>query len=261
MIDGSCTDKRYAPINPILFGRERCAPSHAFGPAKRTHWLLHFVVSGKGLFETERGRYTLQSGDMFVIAPLEQTYYRADDTHPWEYIWLGFSCEGALPHPLSDVMHCPAARPIFEEVSAAMERSGGRSEFLLSRIWARFGLLMEQEPERVDYVQRAVELIRTAYVREDLSVQGIADALGLDRSYLSVLFKRKLSQSPSDYLLQHRMKHAVRLLTELHTSITVTAHSVGYPDVYTFSKAFKRHTGRSPRAFLREYCATPSPTP
>ena len=40
-------DYGYGGLNPVQFGREACAPAHAYGPAVRTHWLLHYAV-GKG---------------------------------------------------------------------------------------------------------------------------------------------------------------------------------------------------------------------
>ena len=77
---------RIKPINPIQCGYHKCAPDHDYGPATRDHWLLHFVVSGKGEFETARGKHRLTAGDMFIIRPYEITYYKADTDHPWEYI-------------------------------------------------------------------------------------------------------------------------------------------------------------------------------
>jgi len=49
-------------------------------------------------------------------------------------------------------------------------------------------------------------------------------------------------------------------MTKKHMSVTVTALSVGYPDVYTFSKAFKKHFGMSPRAYKKQPpCQAESP--
>ena len=50
-------DYQYKGISPMQFGRENCAPGHFFGPSVRTHWLLHYVVSGFGKFEREGETY------------------------------------------------------------------------------------------------------------------------------------------------------------------------------------------------------------
>lgn len=63
-------------LNPVQFGSERCAPSHAFGPAVRTHWLLHYVISGQGRFTREGETHPVHAGNIFVIPPYLETYYR-----------------------------------------------------------------------------------------------------------------------------------------------------------------------------------------
>ena len=45
------SDEGYLGLNPIQFGYENCEKSKFFGPAVRTHWLIHFVVSGFGIFK------------------------------------------------------------------------------------------------------------------------------------------------------------------------------------------------------------------
>ena len=44
-------DQHYKGYNPVQFGSETCDPGHFFGPSVRTHWLLHYVVYGFGIFE------------------------------------------------------------------------------------------------------------------------------------------------------------------------------------------------------------------
>jgi len=66
--------------------------------------------------------------------------------------------------------------------------------------------------------------------------------------------------SVAEYLTDYKMKRAAELMTKKHMSVTVTALSVGYPDVYTFSKAFKKHFGMSPRAYKKQPpCQAESP--
>ena len=73
-------------LNPVQFGSERCAPSHAFGPAVRTHWLLHYVISGQGRFTREGETHPVHAGNIFVIPPYLETYYQADAQTPWHYV-------------------------------------------------------------------------------------------------------------------------------------------------------------------------------
>lgn len=52
-----------------------------------------------------------------------------------------------------------------------------------------------------------------------------------------------------EYLLIYRMKIASKLLLDTSLTIQDIANKVGYSDVFTFTKAFKRHTGKSPSTY------------
>ena len=72
-------------------GHESCAPGHFFGPAIRTHYLLHVILKGKGIYRTGSKEYSLKEGEGFLIKPQEVTYYEADPLEPWEYAWVSFA--------------------------------------------------------------------------------------------------------------------------------------------------------------------------
>lgn len=71
-------------------GMEECDPCHSYGPIKRTEYLLHYVLNGKGIYKVNGKTYHLGKHDSFIIYPDELTYYEADKEDPWTYIWIGF---------------------------------------------------------------------------------------------------------------------------------------------------------------------------
>ena len=50
-------------------GLERCAPGQTWGPGIRDHYLIHLVVSGKGVFEVGGRTYEVVPGDLFFARP------------------------------------------------------------------------------------------------------------------------------------------------------------------------------------------------
>ena len=84
---------------------------------------------------------------------------------------------------------------------------------------------------------------------EPIHIQDIADFCGLDRSYLSKLFKEVTGYSPQRYLLTYRIKKAKELLESTELSIQHVSYSVGYNDPLAFSKFFKQETGLSPTQY------------
>ena len=55
------------------FGEEKCLPMHAYGPAVRDHYLIHFVASGSGKFYCDCTEYEVSAGQGFLILPNEET--------------------------------------------------------------------------------------------------------------------------------------------------------------------------------------------
>lgn len=62
-------DRGFTDLNPIMLGFEQLSAGKSYGPEKRDCHLIHFVVSGKGVFETSRGKYEVHAGQCFLIRP------------------------------------------------------------------------------------------------------------------------------------------------------------------------------------------------
>lgn len=251
------TAQRYLDIEPVQCGMDNCAPSHSFGPATRTYYLLHFVVSGKGTFTTSRGSFSLGKSDMFIIRPYEITYYEADKNEPWSYIWIAFNASIKLPTVIStaDTIYAPFLEKIFlDAVNTEAFDNGkhGYEAFLCGKIFELCSYLYSSEREETEiserYVKPAVSIMEAEYA-SGITVGKIADRLHLNRSYFTVIFKEIMKKSPGEYLSELRMKEAAKLLSVYKCSVTVTAGSVGYPDVFVFSRAFKRYYGCSPTKY------------
>ena len=60
-------------------GLERCAPGQTWGPGIRDHYLIHLVVSGKGIFEVGGRTWEVSEGDLFFARPSQLIRYTADE--------------------------------------------------------------------------------------------------------------------------------------------------------------------------------------
>ena len=101
------------------------------------------------------------------------------------------------------------------------------------------------------YVKNVIGYIKLKY-SDPIKIEHIALACGLNRSYLTRLFKEATGYTLQQYLTIYRMKQAMRLLKETDKSIQEITAAVGYSDTFTFSKAFKRQYGKSPSSFRDE---------
>lgn len=96
------------------------------------------------------------------------------------------------------------------------------------------------------YVQEAISYMELHYQRE-LTVEEIANACRLNRSYFSKLFKEKKGVPPQEFLIRLRLSKAAGLMRNTTMSISDISASCGYPNQLHFSRAFKQRYGMSPR--------------
>lgn len=92
-------------------GYSTTEPLHSFGPVVRPHYIIHFILNGKGIFQIREKTYHLETGQGFLIEPDELTFYQSDAQEPWEYLWIGFNGK-MIPEFLKQI-GLSSAHPIF----------------------------------------------------------------------------------------------------------------------------------------------------
>lgn len=266
-------------------GRSVCLPGHSFGPDVRFNYLIHYIISGKGIFETDSQRYPLCQGQAFLIKPGVSTFYQADTDEPWNYLWISF--QGRLAdqvvrdlgighkHP---VFSCENGSLLVEIMDRLFAASGsGSSLYQHSQLLAFLHVLAGQPgagqntgslKNRANYhIDRALAFIRANYSNH-LNVSDIANYLGISRVYLFTLFQEHMGQSPQEYLSSFRLGCARELLTTtaipinevallcgyknagvFASAIDTISYSCGYEDPAVFSRAFKKKYRMAPLSY------------
>ena len=90
-------------------------------------------------------------------------------------------------------------------------------------------------------------------------LEELAQACAMSRTTFAFHFRAAAGAAPLTYLTQWRMRLAEKTLREEATPVAVIAESLGYTSESAFSNAFKRVTGRSPRAYRSAMHATGLP--
>lgn len=253
----------------LFCGRQNYQPGEIVGPAVREHYLVHYCLSGRGIYRAQGIKYEIGPGEGFLILPGELTSYQADAQEPWSLIWVGFTgsrvadylqCCGLRKDRCT--FQCPQSQQLEACVDAMLEfdtAGAGNELLLLGELYVFLGWIAQpaQNSARrsretaAEYVELAMEYIRSHF-QEDLTVAKLARYVGLNRSYLTTVFQNTINMSPQQYLMRFRMEWAAKMLCEDKLTVGEIARSCGYPDPLTFSKAFKRTLGVTPTQYRRE---------
>lgn len=271
MIQAAVNPATYPGLHLLFIGTEACEPGKGWGPGVKEHYKIHYIHRGRGRFVAEGQAYSLGSGHAFLIEPGQVVQYEADKLEPWSYSWIIFDGDQAaasleragLGKANPVVLDGPGAELGLAMEELLMADQGGRSTDIRQQsiFLAFMAALIDRGDERIGpgqnrqsmqemYVRSAL-LYLQVHFSASLSIEDLARHVGIDRKYLSALFKRHVHQSPQEYLSHFRMERARVLLGRQELSIAQVARSVGYKDPLAFSKAFRLLVGISPRDYRR----------
>lgn len=265
-------DDLYVDLNLYQFGWEKCSPLHHYGPAVRNHFLFHYVVSGKGRLELNNETYTVEAGQGFLLCPQQISSYYADYDDPWTYTWVEFDglrareCMTLAGLSEAQPIYTPGARyghdgleryfmDLINTAGQASIRLVGLGMILLDEIVQTSKTRVSSNKDKrlqEFYIKEALAFIDGNYQR-DISIEEIAYASGLNRSYFGRIFKEFMGKSPQQFLSSYRMNKAAELLKNSRISIAAVGSSVGYGNQLHFSRAFKGIFGVSPREYRSKY--------
>lgn len=232
-------------------------------------YVLQYVVEGRADYPVSGHMYATVKGDLLFHRPGELHSILTVEGEPYVCLSLVFHF-GANDFPVPQ---------LFGETHLLGNYAGTELEKKLNRLVHMYrqpglaaqlqaqGLLLEvlgeaaaglhriQTDSTVEVRTKAKLLLLQNYIREhyDQPVQhsDLEQIAGLSRNYIIVQFKRQFGLTPMQYLTWVRIQKARELALQTGLSISEIAGRVGYADVHTFGKMFKKKTGTS----LSQFCA------
>ena len=100
-------------------------------------------------------------------------------------------------------------------------------------------------------ISRVMRYLQHNYMMYDISLDSVGGILGINPSYLSVLFKKSTGINFVDYISDLRINAAKELLKDPLKPNSEIARSVGYESSSYFARAFKKKTGMTPTDFRK----------
>lgn len=251
MKDRFIVPSQWHSVSPISYGHHECPPGYAFGPAVRTHYLLHYVLSGSGFLEKSGQQVSVSTGDIFVILPGEITTYGTSTEDPWTYCWLGFTASGELACLSTPVIRQPPVRHIFQQITDCCDLEYPDAKIFSLTFELLYLLSREKTGVHLGTADAAVYVktyLENSYMRK-IDIAQLADTLHIDRRYLTHIFKKHYGIPPQAYLTQLRLEKAKEFL-QAGYNVSSAASMSGFSDVCNFSRKYKAFFGVSPRSHI-----------
>lgn len=211
-------------------------------------------------------------GCTIVIWPpgAEQFYSWGDCANTEPHSWM--HVEGMLVAQQIESMQLPVNTPLalpdetvmlsaleglFDEMRHALQADGVILQNIFEN-WARAIHRQIQHQNPTSFIppgllrvrQKLDENFRRIPPLEELTV-----VAAMSRSHLCHRFRQHFGSTISEYVIRKRMAAGQRLLYERSLRPGEIADAVGYPDIYQFSKQFKKTFGVSPSHYRKRYAS------
>lgn len=230
---------------------------------------IMLVLSGEGEITVADKTYPVKKGDVIVYNLGVAHSERATEDSGVELAFFGitnFKVEGLPTDFLIDTHACPVLHTEAEEErftlyfrSLVDEATADRpySE-LMVKYWTRLiliGILRLADVCEATLVTNAAFTRIYEYLNKHFAeiscMEEICTALGVNKYYLSHVFKKYMGTPPMQYVTLRRIAHAKQLLRETDLSAAAVSEACGYHDRVLFFKAFRKIEGTTPGEFRR----------
>jgi AraC-like DNA-binding protein len=112
--------------------------------------------------------------------------------------------------------------------------------------------IFEPGNDRADLVARYALRLKSQFFRHETMAEA-ARSVGVSRRHFTLLFRKVTGQSWLQYILQLRLRHVAKLLTETDKSVLSAAVEAGFSDLSHFHHTFKAAYGCSPLAYRERW--------
>ena len=102
-------------------------------------------------------------------------------------------------------------------------------------------------------MERIINTINEHISDPELSVDAIADQVGISRVHLHRKMKELTGQTPHNFIRNIRLKRAANLLSNQGMNVTEVMYACGFANSTSFSTVFKKFYGLSPRDYMKEH--------
>lgn len=227
-----------------------------------------YLTEGEGVFSSAHVKEKhIKAGDIFLLFPDEWHTYRPLYTSSWKSFWIGYKGKNiddrvkygflSPEKPIYHVGYCPEIIRLYEmamdvakrEEAYSQQSLAGIVNNLIGTMYSRErNIILSRDQAKVDVINKARLIIREE-LQSRITIQEIAERLGMGYSNFRKLFKEFTGVSPALYQQDLRLQRAKELLSTTNISIKEIAYQLNFDSPDYFSSKFKMKTGCKPSEY------------
>lgn len=263
----------YLDLNPpkqrqlavICGGLEHCTPGYAIHRETFPFFSIEYVARGKGRLRLNGEQHELHPGRLFAYSPGIAHDIRGSGTDRLVKYFVNFAGSGApgllqrcglQSGQTACVYPADTLVALFDELIASGLRGGRDGNALATKLLECLALkiggarapLAGAETVAFSSYQNCRRHLEENFLRLR-TLEQVAFECHTSVTYLCRLFRRYDDQSPYQYLLKLKMRHAAELLQRSDVLIKKVADETGFADPFHFSRVFRSVLGLSPAQF------------
>ena len=243
--------KRVLSVNTIFSDKGACAKRE-----KRANWAI--ILKYEGETEYKCGGKTFISNNENAILLPKGSNYEWECKKSGRFYTIEFSCDLACEEIFSfPVSSYEKLIKSFKQIEYNLitKKQFYKLETVKLTYDILLGLISSSTKSYVPKDKREKIQIALDFMAENYSSNITNDALAALTPFSTVYFRKLFTEmtglSPMSYLRTIRINKAKQMLKSDYGSISDIAVSLGYSNIYEFSRTFKRHTGLSPTEYLK----------
>lgn len=253
-------------LYPHAMGYYPNAEGHRVERREHDDHLLLYCIDGAGSLATAAGHWRIGAGDLVALPRGIGHRYRASARRPWTLYWVHFG--GALGPAFWQALDHRPERPVvalglspkviadFDLLLAARRSGYSRTVFVhaAQHLGQMIAYIAAMRPRMAGGREGAFDVDRVRSLMHErinasLSLQELAERMGMSRYTLARKYKRATGNTPIQDFIHLKMERACQLLDFGRQDVQEVAWALGYDDPYYFSRLFRRVIGVSPSGY------------
>ena len=107
-----------------------------------------------------------------------------------------------------------------------------------------------------DALYPAIQYLEKNIFSPELTNEILAKKANMSEVHFRKLFAEKYNTTPKQYIIDVRMNKAKQMLRATNLAVTDIAYMCGFTSLYSFSRAFKEKTGKTPSEYSKSHTNT-----